>query len=327
MGASVRQLYQTGQTAAAEALLATYEARRLAWNDHPLARAMDTVSEDSLAASLKGQRRLKVTDFKNGQIEVCIWQHVPDPRKSLERAIERDLPAPGDGGGGEDDALNKARSVRRSKKQVRHKCKAAGVSALWTLTYRENQTDRDLALKHLDRFRRRVEKLIPGWRYVAVLEEQERGAWHIHLATHSLPRVMTQGGAVLKSWDVMRGVWRAVGGVLGGAFNESDGGKSRFRKGRPGAQKSRMRAGAIASYIAGYVAKDMESTEAGRKRYSCSTGIEVPRGDTLSFPLETAMADLIELAYSALSGRVTRRWFDPESQVFFAESEAAGPLG
>lgn len=50
-----------------------------------------------------------------------------------------------------------------------------------TLTYRENTVDRELALKHWKAFCRKLGKH-KQFHYVAVIEEQARGALHFHVA-------------------------------------------------------------------------------------------------------------------------------------------------
>jgi len=75
------------------------------------------------------------------------------------------------------------RQVRGAKKHVRERSKMIGADRMITLTYRENMTDRETALKHWDRFRRRMRKH-KQFHYVAVIEEQARGALHFHIAVN-----------------------------------------------------------------------------------------------------------------------------------------------
>ncbi len=294
------------------------EALAAAKREHPLHGALDTVTEDSFEATRQGDLRVKVTDFQNGHVEACVWRHRPDPYRTLDRAMERDLRAlvPKMPRGEGDREASLAAALRRASQRVRYLCKAMIVNSLWTLTFRENVTDRDLCLKHLKEFIRRVKRVLPDLRYIAVLERQERGAWHVHIATHELPGKLRSAGVSFKSWDLMRSIWRSVVGALGGTFNEAKRAK-RWGKG----SKRIKGSGAIARYISGYVAKDMRDTELNRKRYSHSEGIEVPASYKASFPPETPLNELIELAYAALGRRITRRWFDPVSGVFFAESD------
>lgn len=332
MGASVRQLDRSGWRADALARLDALKGQQAAWKglqdarqSHPLAKALDEVSEASMDATLRGEYRSKVVDFGNGHREACVWFHQPDPERSLERAIERDMPTP-DELREVDREGNIKRAVRRAKQQVRYACKSMMVNSLWTLTYKENVQDRDLVLRHLDQFRRRVGAVLGEWKYIAVLEKQERGAYHIHLATHALPTRLVRGGVKVKSWDVMRSIWHRVVGTVdgkpGGNFDEAK------RKRRNGPHSKPIRgAGAIASYIAGYVAKDMEETELNRKRYSVTRGVEMPKVLRDAWGAERCMRELITAAYAAVGDRITRAWFDPVSQVFFVESDDSVPVG
>lgn len=297
---------------------AAIKARAAARKNHVLHDTLDNVADQSLYESGKARFTFIARDFGNGHRECSVSRYIPDLARDLERAIDRDMGVRVPRGEGDREA-NIRRAVREAKKRVRLKCKTLAVNSLWTLTYRANQTDRNLALKHLDEFRRRVAKVLPGWRYIACLEQQKRGSWHIHLATCALPLYLRQDGVKVKSWDVMRKLWRRCAGDLGGNFDEAKrqprwGGKAKAFKG----------SGAIASYIAGYVAKDMEDGELNRKRYSSSTGIEVPAAYRAMFAAETPMAELLELAYAAVGDRITRAWWDAEREVFFIESDDSG---
>lgn len=282
---------------------------------HPLAGALEGVDDESLCLSQAPQYLFQARDFGNGHREAVVVVRHPDPQGTLDRAIQRDLKHLAPRGEGDREA-NIEFAVRRAKKDVRHKCKAMMVNALWTLTYKSNVQDRELVLKHFDAFRRRVANLFGEWRYIATLEKQERGAYHIHLATHALPQRITQGGVKVKSWDVMRAIWRSCAGEYGGNFDESKR-QSRWSKHK----KPIKGAGAIASYIAGYVAKDMQESQLNKKRYSASKAIHIPEAYKALFTSETTMRELIELAYAAVGDNITRAWFDQTRGIFFLESD------
>jgi len=312
--------------AAAKALWETSDAGKAyaeAFAAHPFANALDAVTDECLERSKAPRYRLKVREFQNGHAEAVVTTEYPDPQRTLERAIKRDLRALDFKWEG-DRADNIERAVRRAKQDVRHRCKAMGVNSLWTLTFRENVTDRDTAFKCLDAFRRRVVKVLGDWRYIAVLEKQERGAWHIHLATHALPSRLVQGGVKVKSWDVMRAIWRSCAGKLGGNFDEAKRGKR-----WSGRDKAIRGTGAIARYIAGYVAKDMHESELGKKRYSSSRDIEVPPAYTAVFDAaDYTLQGLLELAFAGVGDAISSTWFDRSRGVFFVESDdTEGPPG
>ena len=289
---------------------------RLDWR-HPLQNALQGVKPESIQRSHDGEWRMSSRDFGNGYKECALWLHKPDLQKTLDRAIERDAAGVTERGEGDREASS-IRAARRAKQRVRHLCKAMAVNSLWTLTYRANVVDRELVLRHLDAFRRRVVEVLGEWKYVAVLEKQERGALHIHLATHALPVRLASGGVKVKSWDVMRAIWRRVVGELGGNFDEA----KRVR--RYGSSTAVRGASAIASYIGGYVAKDMRESELNRKRYSVSKGVELPEAVRDFFAHDTAVIGLIELAFAAVGNNITRTFFCKESMVFYVESDDSG---
>jgi hypothetical protein len=285
---------------------------------HPLYGACDSLDDAASEASCREYWRFAHRDFGNGHQEANFVRVRPDPAAMLDRAIERDLRALAPRGEGDRDA-NIDRAVRRAKRDVRLKCKAMAVNSLWTLTYRENVRDREVVLRHLRAFRRRCAELLGGWRYVAVLEKQERGAWHVHLATHALPVYFLRGGVKLKSWDVMRGIWRSITRECGGNFDEAK------RKARWGSDKAIKGAGKIAAYIAGYVAKDMREGELNRKRFSSSRETAVPRPYVATFSGDVPARELIELAVAAVGRNVTRLWWSPEREIFCIDSDDSGP--
>lgn len=296
------------------------EAYREAYKRHPLSNALDAVTDECMELSRSPRYRLKVREFPNGHAEAVVTTEYPDPQKTLDRAIRRDLRHLDFQWAGCRDE-NIERAVRRAKQDVRLRCKAMGVNSLWTLTFRQNVTDRAQVLKCLDHFRRRVVKVLGDWRYIAVLERQTRGAWHIHLATHALPTRLLSGGVKVKSWDVMRAIWRSCAGELGGNFDEAKRGK-RWGKGNRPIRGT----GAIARYIAGYVAKDMAESELGDKRYSSSRNIEVPPAYTAVFDAsDETMLSLVELAFAGVGERVASTWFDAKRGVFFVETDDSGP--
>ena len=78
-----------------------------------------------------------------------------------------------------------------------------------TLTYRENMTDRARMARDFDVFMKRIRRIFPGFEYVCVFEEQKRGAWHAHLAVQRVQSHYLHKGVLVKSYDLLRAVWRA----------------------------------------------------------------------------------------------------------------------
>lgn len=185
---------------------------------------------------------------------------------------------------------NLERAAHRAKRRVRHLCKAAGVDTLLTLTYQANMTDWALLKRHVKEFNRRMSRLIPGWFYVAGYERQERGAWHVHMAVHRVPKMLEHArGVKVKSYSVIRAVWRSVVGELGGNVDLQ--------------ASKRMRAPSrIASYLSKYMTKAFADGDAWSNRFSSSKGITVPKPQRMRFvgwnmaDVLTAVLDDLDLA-------------------------------
>jgi hypothetical protein len=286
---------------------------------HPLANALESVSDVSLALSEAPRWRLLARDFGNGHRECVVMRELPNVASDLERAIERDCG--GKRGEARDPEESKRASVRRASCKLRLKAKAAGFNALHTLTTRDPVTDRSVMWSLVAQFVRRVRAVLGDYRYAAVIEDQERGALHVHLASHALPSriVLSQSGhrVPVKSWDVMRAIWRSVVGSRGGNFDEAKRSK-RWGKGR----RSIRGAHAIAAYLSGYVAKDFAAVDFNRKRYSTSQGIDVPEPYRATWQAaDTSLAELVTLAFAAVGEHVVTRWLDPSRGVFFVASD------
>lgn len=258
--------------------------------------------------------RLKSRDFGNGHKEAMLYRHKVDGWKTYERLMWSHTRAKRGEGLDREESIKK--SASRAKSQCRLVCKTMLVNSLWTLTYRANVLDRDVVLKHMKEFIRRVKRLIPDFSYVWTLENQKRGAYHVHLATHSLPRVMLDGGAKVKSWDLMRRIWTRITGDLGGNFDEA---KDRSKWRRKGSMQ--RSAAAIARYISKYVTKSFEADQdLNRKRWNHSD-VRVPHAVKQAFSTDMRAADLIQKAMSLVGDRITRTWWDSGRECFFIETD------
>lgn len=154
-------------------------------------------------------------------------------------------------------AENKVRAGRRAQTKVRRLCKDKGLSVMLTLTYRENMGDRGRMARDFDVFSKRMRRLIPGWEYVCVFEQQKRGAWHAHIAVPKVLSHYAHQGRLVRSYDLLRSMWRGVVGVDNGNVDVS-----RNRK----VARSQSR---LASYISKYISKGFAlSDRGGRDSYS-----------------------------------------------------------
>lgn len=217
--------------------------------------------------------------FPDGQMEVTVAKE----KSFLGPAITPRQRKPR--GESENRERNDETAGRAAKKRVRQACKTIGADRMITLTYRENMVDRDTALKHWDRFRRRMGKH-RQFLYVAVIEEQERGAIHFHVAVHGR-----------QSYHLLRGIWAQVVGKdeNGRSMSNIDvRNPHRFGFGKDGVHK-------LAAYIAKYCTKDMSCRTLDQKRYFCSRGI--PKPEVTSWPLACVQAvDAVRTAFDIAEG-------------------------
>lgn len=213
--------------------------------------------------------------FPDGQCEVTVSKE----RCFIGPAIKRKPHAAR--GESENREANDDDAGRRAKKNVRLCCKQIGADRMVTLTYRENMVDRETALKHWKAFCRKLGRH-KQFHYVAVIEEQERGALHFHVAVRG-----RQMYALLRSiWQGVLG--RGADGQQMGQVNVRD--PHKFGFGQHGAHK-------LASYIAKYCSKEMQCRALDQKRYFRSRGIVLPDVDQCRL-LCTTMLGAVQAAFS-----------------------------
>lgn len=261
------------------------------------------------------------TDFANGHREACVQRAIDwvedgplDPDSITAQVLrgEREDPQ-----AEEKRQANLRRAARRAKTNVRRRCKALGLDTLLTLTYRGLQTDLALCELHLKLF---LEKMRRAYRdiaagdfcYVGCFEEQKRGAWHVHLATHKLPKtLLARNGVKVKSYNVVRALWRQVVGDWGGNIDESR------RK-----SNARRSAAKVAAYISKYVTKMFDAGEDHAKRYRWSR-CDLPERQRAEFK-ETEFRDLMAMVAQvcAEGGRsLATMYLSRFGDVFFVAGE------
>jgi len=168
----------------------------------------------------------------------------------------------------------------RAKKRVRKLCKAMGANTLLTLTYRFNEVDMSRCKADLKEFNRRMLRVIPGFRFVAAFEQQDRGAWHVHMATERIPAELpARNGVKVKSFNVVRAIWRSVTKERGGNID--------VQASKRNSQRSPAR---IASYIAGYIIKAFQDGVLETNRWTKYGDFDLPPPVDLGvFPNHDAM--------------------------------------
>lgn len=165
---------------------------------------------------------------------------------------------------------NRARAVRRARQAVRFAVKAIGADHLLTLTYRENMTCNERLKADWDRFRRYVKKGLPAcghhkahpglkqWKFVACREQQDRGAWHLHVAV-----VGRQDIAFLR-----RCWYAAIGGQQDDTGDHTKGAVNvRGPSKRWGVPTAEWKCEKLAGYMTKYLYKSFEELGDNEKRY------------------------------------------------------------
>ncbi len=267
---------------------------------------------------LDNQFKVKVTDLGNGHVESVVtqgWEWVerdvdPDILERWQEVLERDSEEMKE----ERERLNKERAAKRAKSRVRQLCKVAGVDTLMTLTYRANQGDLALCKRHLKEFVRRTRRIIPDFVAVAAFERQERGAWHVHMGCRRIATVLPgKGGVRMKSFDLLRSIWRSVTKAYGGNVDVS-------RK-KATSQRSAAR---IANYISKYILKAFELGEMHVNRWTKFGDVTIPPSVHLGYvqSMQEAVGLVLDMqpAGSDIVTCYQSRWKD----VFYFVVERSG---
>ena len=159
----------------------------------------------------------------------------------------------------------------RATTKCRRIIKASSFNEMLTITYRENQTDRELCKKHFKEWVRRMKNALPEFQYCAAFEKQERGSMHVHVATHKLPTMAQYKGVKIEAWKLGTRIWRSIVGPDNGLVFV--GGKPRWGKGR----QRKLSAAKMAAYVSKYIMKDYGESPSGSNRYSRSNDIDPPK--------------------------------------------------
>lgn len=133
-----------------------------------------------------------------------IAQYDHDPAKQ-KRLIDQHL---------EELEEKREKSLKKSASRAKTRCRQFIISEAFdemlTLTYRSNQADRDLCKQHFSIWQKRMKRALGDFRFCASFEMQERGAMHIHCATHKLPTHAKYKGVKVKAWQVGTRIWRDI---------------------------------------------------------------------------------------------------------------------
>lgn len=196
-------------------------------------------------------------------------------------------------------------NLRRAARRAKIACKwfivQEGFDELLTLTYRDNQTDERLAKEHFAKWLRRMKAALPGFRFCAGFEPQDRGAWHIHVATHKLPEHAQYKGVKIPAWRLGTEIWRDV---VGPSEEDLPNGLC-FVGGKPsrwGKRRRNLGLYKMANYVSKYILKHYELVPEGKNRYSRSNGAARVKAEVLHLAGVESLAQLVACVFELADG-------------------------
>lgn len=162
------------------------------------------------------------------------------------------------------------RSVRiaanRAKTNVRKHLKVMGADSMLTLTTRVAVVDEDAFKKLVREFVRRLRRACPTFCGISITEPQKRGAWHAHIGCPRHALAVHKGrDHKVKSYNVIRAIWRSVTKDLGGNIDVS-----------AHKRNSQRSAAKIAAYLSKYLVKSFEDGAAYSNRWTRFGGEALP---------------------------------------------------
>jgi len=188
----------------------------------------------------------------------------PRKTKTVEQQEERNIE-------------NRKRSAKRAKQNVRYLVKSIFADHMLTFSYRENVIDRARVAAEWKEFVRLFRVRYPSWAYLAVLEKQDRGSLHIHVAVTGKQDIRW----LLRCWLIAIGQpvedvsdWLVGGVKLGekslGAVNVEPPRK------RWGGSHTQWKRDKLSGYLTKYIGKEFEEADKNAKKYWHSRNIEKP---------------------------------------------------
>jgi hypothetical protein len=278
----------------------------------------------------RGDYHARITSFNGGGVEVLMkvvrpmsqaqfaesWENhfpvslAPKPEKS-ESEIE------------DEKLANSRRAVSHAKRTTRYLVQQLQADRLLTLTYRENVEDREKVKADFVRFVRLVKSGWKGqgglkdWRYVAVLERQERGAYHVHIA--------------VRGWQpitFIRACWyKALGASIASRGSETPGAVNVTppRDSMGSRRKKEWASVRLASYIVKYMQKTFDETTTEKNRYWRSRDIQAPhvyRHWLAATNFEDALNELLSHLSFAEQFELRRHWGSEDGCCYWCQGVA-----
>lgn len=198
------------------------------------------------------------------------------------------------------DKENRARAAKHARQVVRYHIKSILADHMLTFSYRENVIDRARVAADWKRFVRLFRVRYPKWAYLAVLEKQERGSLHMHVAVTGKQDIRW----LLRCWLLSIGQpkddvseWLVDGSKLGerslGAVNVEP------PKKRWGGVMRKWKSDKLSGYLTKYIGKEFEEGIKGKKKYWHSENIDKPKIERFWLKAKT-FAEAVEEAHDLI---------------------------
>ena len=202
-----------------------------------------------------------------------------------------------------EERAERARRVAaaRARRELRWALMSIGADRLLTCTFHANVTERKRALEVWARFIRLVKARYPDWRFAAVMEVQQRGAWHFHAGVEGFQPV-----------KYLRVCWRLASG--------SDAGNVDVQPPRSSGISG------LAGYLGKYLSKAFEWMPKGSRRYFASKDRARPVIERWWLEYSVDDAEVIRSVYRLTAGRRAigvRQWLSPDGNAYMVR--AGGP--
>lgn len=310
-------------------------AKRQRWdieNDRPKVGPVPLVEEHAAWRRAVSQAipeyRAKLVRLPYGQTEISVTpanrKHIIDLRMGFNPLLDLPTRRRTDEEQAERDEENRKRSTKRARQSVRHLVKCLFADHMLTFTYRENVEDRDRVARDWKEFVRLFRLRYPEWHYLAVLEKQERGAYHIHVAVKGRQDIKW----LLRCWLLSIGQpveevndWYIRGVKLADkSFGSVNVEPPRKRWGGVSKQWQRNK---LAGYLTKYIGKEFEESDKGSKKYWHSRLEQRPQVERFwlkALTYEQAIIEAHDLVYFSGATSISM-WNDHKAGVVWITGE------
>lgn len=234
----------------------------------------------------------KLTSYQDGTHRLKVGLINDRIERAKDFGLGTGLPRRKEGELEEDDLR---RSVARTKAGMYDRLRQIQADRLLTLTVRDNVTGLDQFKGYVQRFLKGIRSLPFTFHYVAVFEQQKRGAWHVHFAIQGF-----------KDVRILRRLWLSIVKQVGGNVDIS---------------RMPTRTHRLCAYLVKYIAKNIEAVGLNKKRYWSSKGIPNPEKNRFymhSRNIEGMLKEVAELC--AFLGLNSSPWLSPDGTVVIVDS-------